>query len=501
MQIQPEPQQIISAAIELRDRLAETPVALRVPFPDAPVGDLSEYISGFESDLHANSEADALVEQRMRVASDLARLLDPAVEAGDLIEEAGRRRDAISGRIVSFSPKVFIDLTRLCRDRCTYCTFVRNPLSAVARSRGYEIRYSPDTRLSGAKKDRTTIPLGPGASREAAPYLLPEEVLSIAEAGREAGCREALFTLGDRPEDRYPVARRFLTKMGYDSTPHYLIDCARLVLEETGLLPHLNPGVMTAEELRAYKEVSASCGMMLETTSWRLYADPSGCHYNCPDKAPPVRVATIEAAGENGVPFTTGLLVGIGEGLEARADTLIVLSALAIRWGHIQEIIVQNFRAKSTTPMAEHPEPSFEEMMRVVALARLLAPSGVAVQAPPNLSPGIYGSLLGAGLSDWGGISPVTLDHVNPEASWPQIAELRQVTESEGFELRARLCVYPSFATSEHWVSESVRPYLLRASDENGWAIPSGELGRLLRHPSDEVVSSKGQEGVLGMRR
>lgn len=446
----PQPQEIISAALELRDRLVDG-ASLRIPFADADLDQGAGIGVDGTSTEPAFGGVDPLYGERMRVAGELARFLDPRYPASEIVEAAARRRDEAWGRVASFSPKVFVDLTRLCRDRCGYCTFVRNPLSSVAEQK-----------------------VSPGRAPE--PYLLPEEVLSIAEAGRRAGCREALFTLGDRPEDRYPVARAFLARMGYDSTPHYLYDCARLVLKETGLLPHLNPGVMTSEELCAYKNASASCGMMLETTSYRLFADPSGCHYGCPDKHPSIRVDTIEAAGAARVPFTTGVLIGIGESLEARADTLIVLAALARRHGHIQEVIVQNFRAKPRIPMRNHPEPSIEEIVRTVALARLLLPDEVAVQAPPNLSPGRYGALLGAGLSDWGGISPVTLDHVNPEAAWPGIAQLRRETESQDFRLRARLCVYPSFAMGDEWVSDGVRHYLERASDGVGWAAVDGAL-------------------------
>lgn len=484
----PRPQEIITAALELRDRLADES-ALGVPFVD---GESPEYPSADRGGAQKEPSLlvrDAVYAERVRIASELAKLLDPRIPAGEMLEAAAGRRDEAWGRTVSFSPKVFVDLTRLCRDRCAYCTFVRNPLSVIAAAKGHESRYSAPGASGGSRSSTGSVstssrhPLGV-SERGPAPYLLPEEVLAIAEEGRRSSCREALFTLGDRPEDRYPVARKFLTEMGYDSTPHYLYECARLVMEETGLLPHLNPGVMTAEELRSYRDVSASCGMMLETTSLGLFSDPSGCHHGSPDKHPAVRIATIEAAGAEKVPFTTGVLIGIGESLEARADTLLVLAALALRHCHIQEVIVQNFRAKPVIPMRDHPEPSTEEMLRAVALARLLLPDRVAVQAPPNLSPGCYGRLLEAGLSDWGGVSPVTLDHVNPEAAWPDISELAEATEAMGFGLRARLCVYPSFVTGGEWISELVRPHVERISDGEGWAVVDEPLASELGYPS-----------------
>mgnify|MGYP001770793606 CR=1 FL=1 len=469
-------QEIIATAVEARDTLAGSDV-LKIPFieqnTDSSVlldvegkfdrGGGSD-LAGTYSGAIAEWYVDELFELRRTTAASLARLLDPSVAADELLEAACSVRDRQWGGVVSFSPKVFIDLTRLCRDRCAYCTFIRDPLSPMPSSPRNE-----DSPLASELpvRDRWERP---------EPYLLHEEVLAIATVGRKAGCTEALFTLGDRPEEKYPAARKFLQRMGYDSTAHYLYDCARLVIEETGLLPHVNPGVMTRLDLRSYKEVAASCGMMLESTSYALFADPRGCHFECPDKYPPVRVATIQAAEVEKVPFTTGILIGIGESLQARADTLLVLASLAVSGLHIQEVIVQNFRAKPSIPMSTCPEPTDQELARTVALARLLLPPSVAVQAPPNLSPGNYASLLGAGVCDWGGISPVTLDHVNPEAAWPEISAVKRATEERGFELRARLCVYPSFVRSNGWISERVKPYVDALADSEGWASVFGPL-------------------------
>ncbi len=461
-------EEIITGALDLVEGLAEG-ADLSLPYPDfdglpGPAGAEAPGPTAIGTPRRGSGAGgEEWYRRRTAIASGLSQLLDPSVPCRELVELAAERRDLIWGKTVSFSPKVFIDLTRLCRDRCAYCTFVRNPLSVSPRAAANDSLGSY-VRSEGAR------------SRPPYPYLSPEEILTIAEQGRRAGCKEALFTLGDRPEERYPAARRFLRQAGYDSTAHYLRDCARLVLEETGLLPHLNPGVMTAEELAAYRSVAPSCGMMLETTSYRLFADPAGCHYGSPDKDPSVRVGTIEAAGALKIPFTTGILVGIGETLQARADTLVVLAALARRHGHIQEVIVQNFRAKPTVPMRNHPEPTTEEMIRAIALARLLMPERVAVQAPPNLMPGEYPYLLRAGLSDWGGVSPVTLDHVNPEAAWPALCELRIACESEGFKLRPRLCVYPSFVLEDGWISDNLRPYVASASGVGGWARMDGPL-------------------------
>ena len=349
----------------------------------------------------------------------------------DLLAEARRLRP---GRLVTYSPKVFVPLTTLCRDVCGYCTFARPP------------------------------------RRGERAFLTEEELLEIAHAGAAAGCREALFTLGDKPELRYKVAREELHALGCETTLEYLGRCARLVLEETGLLPHLNPGVMTRAELEALRPVSASMGIMLETTAERLGAR-GGPHWASPDKVPTRRLETIRVAGELSIPFTSGILIGIGETREERIEALLVLKALGEEYGHVQEVIVQNFRAKPGTRMAAHPEPSLDDHLWTIAVARILLGPGWHVQAPPNLAFDDFPRLLDAGIDDWGGVSPVTIDHVNPEAPWPELERLREATRSRGLELTARLPVYPEqVAELERWVDPAVAPVVRRASDASGLA-------------------------------
>ena len=335
-------------------------------------------------------------------------------------------------RVVTYSPKVFIPLTKLCRDVCHYCTFARPP------RRGQRA------------------------------YLSVDEVLAIARAGEAAGCHEALFTLGDKPELRYRVAREELAALGCSTTLEYLERCARLVLEETGLLPHLNPGVMSREELAVLRKVSVSQGIMLETASDRL-SRRGGPHFGSPDKLPAARLATIDAAGRESVPFTTGILIGIGESRRERIEALLAIRDLHERHGHVQEVIVQNFRAKPGTRMADAPEPSLDELLWSAAVARLVLPLDVHVQAPPNLSYDEFPRLLEAGIDDWGGISPVTIDHVNPEAPWPEIERLGAATQAAGLELAPRLAVYPEFLGRE-WVDPAVLPAALRRADGEGLA-------------------------------
>src|SRR5688572_3863838 len=361
-------------------------------------------------------------------------LLDGPLE--ELLAAArGRRRGT---GLVTYSPKVFIPLTKLCRDVCGYCTFARPP------------------------------------RRGARAYLREEEVLEIARAGAAAGCTEALFTLGDRPELRYRVARDELRTLGCETTLEYLGRVARLVLDETGLLPHLNPGVMAREELQALRPVSASMGIMLETTAERL-AERGGPHWASPDKAPARRLETIALAGELRIPFTSGILIGIGETRAERLEALVALRDLHERHGHLQEVIVQNFRAKPGTRMAGHPEPSLEDHLWTIAAARLLLPDDVAVQAPPNLAYDDFPRLLDAGIDDWGGVSPVTIDHVNPEAPWPDLERLAEATRSRGLELAPRLPVYPEYVGAP-WLDPAVLPFVLRASDatcharDDAWA-------------------------------
>jgi FO synthase len=357
-------------------------------------------------------------------------LLDRPLE--DLCAEARAFRDEGHGKLVTYSPKVFIPLTKLCRDVCHYCTFAQPP------------------------------------RRGERAYLAIDEVLEIARAGEAAGCREALFTLGDKPELRYRAAREELAALGCETTLDYLRRAAAAVLAETSLLPHLNPGVLTREDVRVLRPVSASMGAMLETTSERLSAR-GGPHFGSPDKAPAARLATIAAAGEERVPFTTGVLIGIGETRGERLAALRAIRDLAELYGHVQEVIVQNFRAKPGTRMAAAPEPPLDELLWTIAVARLVLGAEVHVQAPPNLSYEDFPRLLDAGIDDWGGISPVTIDHVNPEAPWPEVDRLRAATESRGLELAPRLAVYPEWS-SEEWVDRAVLPAVLRAGDAVGLA-------------------------------
>jgi FO synthase len=347
----------------------------------------------------------------------------------ELLAEARRLR---SGPVVTYSPKVFIPLTTLCRDVCGYCTFARPP------------------------------------RRGERAFMTEDEVLAIARAGAAAGCREALFTLGDKPELRYKVAREELRGLGCRTTHEYLERCARLVLEETGLLPHLNPGVMARGELEALRPVAASMGIMLETTAERLAAK-GGPHWASPDKLPARRLETIRLAGELSIPFTSGILIGIGETREERIDALLALKALGEEHGHVQEVIVQNFRAKPGTRMASHPEPSLDDHLWTIAVARILLGRGWHVQAPPNLAFDDFPRLLDAGIDDWGGVSPVTIDHVNPEAPWPEIERLAEATRSRRLELAPRLPVYPEYV-SERWLDPAVLPLVRRASDAVGLA-------------------------------
>jgi FO synthase len=357
-------------------------------------------------------------------------LLDRPLD--DLCAEARALRDEGHGRLVTFSPKVFIPLTKLCRDVCHYCTFARPP------------------------------------RRGERAYLTIDEVLEIARAGAATGCREALFTLGDKPELRYRAAREELLALGCETTLEYLHRAAIAVLEETSLLPHLNPGLLTRDDVRALRPVSASMGVMLETTSEQLSAR-GGPHFGSPDKEPALRLATIAAAGEERVPFTTGILIGIGETRAERLDALHAIRELAERHGHVQEVIIQNFRAKPGTRMAAAPEPPLEELLWTIAAARIVLGARAHIQAPPNLSYDDFPRLLDAGIDDWGGVSPVTIDHVNPEAPWPEVDRLRAATESRGLDLVPRLPVYPEWI-SGRWIDPAVMPAVLRASDSLGLA-------------------------------
>ncbi|WP_371873825.1 5-amino-6-(D-ribitylamino)uracil--L-tyrosine 4-hydroxyphenyl transferase CofH [Dictyobacter arantiisoli] len=351
-----------------------------------------------------------------------------------LLAAAAQLRDRGHSNRISYSRKVFIPLTQLCRDVCHYCTFAHPP--------------RPGQRV----------------------YLNSEEILAIARAGVEAGCKEALFTLGDKPELRYKAARRELDELGYPTTIAYLAAMAELVWRETGLLPHMNPGILTVDDLSTLRRVSASQGIMLESASERL-CERGGPHYGSPDKRPAVRLETIRLAGELHIPFTTGILIGIGETRRERIESLLALRALHQRYGHIQELIIQNFRAKPDTKMAEAPEPDLADLLWTLAITRIIFGASMNIQAPPNLSPGTYAQLVGAGLNDWGGISPVTPDHVNPEARWPHLQELADQTALAGKQLVERLAVYPSYIQQNNlWQDAQMAPAVLKLSDSEGLA-------------------------------
>jgi FO synthase len=352
----------------------------------------------------------------------------------ELLDVASALRDRGHGAVITYSRKVFVPLTMLCRDVCHYCTFAKPPAGLDS------------------------------------PYLSPEEVVAIAEAGRRAGCKEALFTLGDKPEERYPMARAWLEERGYRSTLDYLRAVSIRVIEETGLLPHLNPGVMTWEDMARLKHVSASMGLMLEQSTDRLL-ERGRAHHGSPDKVPAIRLRTIEDAGRLSIPFTTGILVGIGETARERAMSLFALRDVHRKHRHVQEVIVQNFKPKPGTRMHAHPEPEDEEFLASVAVARVVLGPGVNIQAPPNLSDPDYPRLLAAGINDWGGVSPLTPDHVNPEAPWPRLEALRSRTEERGFELRERLCIYPEFATRpDPWIAGKMQRPVAALLADDGFA-------------------------------
>ena len=360
-------------------------------------------------------------------------------------------RDGAHGRRVTFSPKVFVPLTMLCRDRCGYCTFAKAP------------------------------------GRVAAPYLTPEEVLTIARAGQAAGCHEALFTLGERPELRYPAAHQWLEAQGHSSTVEYLAHVCRLVVEETGLLPHANAGALFPDELARLREVSASQGMMLESLAEGLAA-----HRGAPDKEPARRLATLEAAGELAIPFTTGILVGIGDDRPGQLAALHAIAASHARHGHVQEVIVQNFLPKPGTAMARAEPCPPEDLQWAIAAARLVLPPEIHVQAPPNLSDDLA-PLLHAGIDDWGGVSPITADHVNPERAWPALAVLREATEAAGHALAPRLTVYPTFALDpERWLHPALRFPALDASDAEGLARDSSWCSGGEMPPPDVLGAARG---------
>jgi FO synthase len=387
----------------------------------------------------------------------LERMTAPLAE---LCTEGRRLRDEGHGVRVTYSRKVFIPLTRLCRDVCAYCTFAKPP--------------RPGERC----------------------YLTRDEVLAIARAGAKAGCAEALFTLGDKPELRYRQAREELAELGHATTLSYLAEMCRAVIADTGLLPHANPGVMTSDDIAQLREVTVSQGIMLENVSSRLYAR-GGVHFGSPDKDPRIRLETIRLAGEARVPFTTGILIGIGETREERIDSLLALRALHEKYGHIQEVIIQNFRAKPDTRMAGADEPELEDLMWTVAMARLALGAGMNIQAPPNLSADDYGSLIDAGINDWGGVSPVTPDHVNPEAPWPQVAALRKVTESRGKALVPRLAAYPAYVSDlVRWQNANLHRHIRNHSDAEGFAREDAWTPGSLAAPPDYLRSKRSRQTV-----
>jgi FO synthase len=397
----------------------------------------------------ANAMRRALKRARDGVALDVAEaavlLQARGADLEDLAASAARVRDAgleAAGRagIITYSKSVFIPLTRLCRDKCHYCTFVTVP--GKLRRAGHGMFMSPD------------------------------EVLEIARRGAEQGCKEALITLGDKPEDRWPEAREWLDAHGYDDTIAYVRAMAIRILEETGLLPHLNPGVMSWTDFQRLKPVAPSMGMMLETTATRLWSEPGGPHYGSPDKEPAVRLRVLEDAGRTNVPFTSGLLIGIGETYEERAESLFALRRVSRAYHGIQELILQNFRAKPDTAMRGMPDAELDELVATVAVARHIMGPSACLQAPPNLVDAEFARLIRAGIDDWGGVSPLTPDHVNPERPWPRIDELAERSAAEGFELRERLCVYPEFVQrGEPWLDPRLLPHVRALADpETGLA-------------------------------
>lgn len=361
----------------------------------------------------------------------------------ELLATAAEVRDRSKGKIVTFSPKIFIPLTNLCRDFCGYCTF----------------RKAPNE---------------PGAKT-----MTIAEVLKVVRQGKFLGCTEVLFSLGDKPEAIYPEMTSFLAQRGHQRTLEYLYEACKAVLEETELLPHSNPGVMGKGDLQRLKKVNVSMGLMLENISERLML-AGGPHDNAPDKKPSVRLRTIEEAGRLRIPFTTGILIGIGETWDERIDSLFAIRDLHERYGHIQEIIIQNFCAKPTTPMRDHPEPDHDEMLRTIALARLIFGGEMNIQAPPNLMPDNYDLYLKAGINDWGGVSPLTPDFINPEAPWPALQLLKEKSAAAGFELKARLPIYPEFiAQGEKFLPASLLSYVERLGDAAGFVKGAGPLGAL----------------------
>jgi len=407
------------------------------------------------------TDAFADVSPDITLTDDQALALAEYRDLDGLMRMAAARRDAAHGNIVSYSRKVFVPLTQLCRDVCHYCTFAQAPAENTPA------------------------------------YLSIDAVLAIARAGHAAQCKEVLFTLGDKPELRYPAARRALEQLGHETTISYLAEAANAVLTETGLLPHVNPGCLTAADLAALRRVSISQGIMLESASDRL-CEPGGPHHGSPDKVPATRLETIRLAGEQRVPFTTGILIGIGETRRERVAALLALRALHETYGHLQEIIIQNFRPKLGTKMADVPAVGLDDHLWTIAVARLLFPPSMNIQAPPNLSAGALAPLIDAGINDWGGVSPVTPDHVNPEAPWPHLKVLERATRAAGKELVERLAIYPAYARSAHeWVDKSLQTMLLHKVDADGWPRTdewSPGMAGALPHVAPQIVNSSARQ-------
>ncbi|HVO94447.1 MAG TPA: 7,8-didemethyl-8-hydroxy-5-deazariboflavin synthase CofG [Terriglobales bacterium] len=390
---------------------------------------------------------------------DRTEALGLVVAEGDelraLLTAAAGVRDRHKGHIVTFSPKVFVPLTNLCRDFCGYCTF----------------RKAPDE---------------PGAKT-----MTIDEVLRVVAQGKLLGCTEVLFSLGDKPEAIYPEMKQFLTERGHQRTLEYLVEACRAVLDKTGLLPHSNPGVMGEVDLQRLKAVNPSMGLMLESVSERLLL-PGGAHDNAPDKKPAVRMRTLELAGKLRLPFTTGILIGIGENWEERIDSLLAIRQLHDRYGHIQEVIVQNFRSKPTIPMHAHADATREDMLKTIAIARLILGGEMNIQVPPNLTPDGYELYLEAGINDWGGVSPLTPDFINPEAPWPALQLLHEKSAQAGFELKARLPIYPEFIRQgDKFLPPSLIPHIERLCGDDGLVKDNGPLGDLPKlQPSNTRLAS-----------
>ena len=351
----------------------------------------------------------------------------------NLLEESNKIREQHWGKTITYSRKVFVPLTNMCRNTCSYCTFVKDPDS-----------------------DEATI-------------LTKDQVIDIIKEGQKQGCKEVLFSLGEKPELRYPIARRALKKLGFKSMVDYLKEVCQLTLQMSNLIPHVNAGTLSLEDIKKLKPVTASMGMMLETTSKRLTRKGQP-HYACPDKVPIQRIRTLERAGTMKVPFTTGLLIGIGETLTERVEALKTINLIHKKYGHIQEVIIQNFQRKPDILMKNSPEPSKEDMMRTIALARIILDPEISIQAPPNLS-NSHLEWLSAGINDWGGISPVTIDFINPQHSWPHLEDLKNSTESKGFNLKERLTIYPKYQKKFGFVDEKIENHIGSLADKDGLAI------------------------------